>query len=58
MEITGIGFSLRSSEKKDLLLKILPNLDYDLIMEGKQSLTKEQALYLYDVSSIISNLKQ
>lgn len=44
----GIGFSLRSSEKKDLLLKILPNLDYDLIMEGKQSLTKEQALYLYD----------
>lgn len=26
-------------------------------MEGKQSLTKEQALYLYDVSFIILNLK-
>ncbi|XP_056020825.1 uncharacterized protein LOC125651534 isoform X3 [Ostrea edulis] len=48
----GIGYSLReargSTEKKDFLLKTLPNVNYDLIMKGQQSITKEQALFLYD----------
>ncbi|XP_061188851.1 uncharacterized protein LOC133197027 [Saccostrea echinata] len=48
----GIGYSLRerigSSEKKDFLLETLPSVDYGGILSGKQSLTKEQALFLFD----------
>ncbi|XP_061168900.1 uncharacterized protein LOC133178168 [Saccostrea echinata] len=48
----GIGYSLReakdSTEKKDFLLETIPSLDYNKIMNGEQSLTKEQALFLYD----------
>ncbi|XP_062572080.1 uncharacterized protein LOC134234049 [Saccostrea cucullata] len=48
----GIGYSLReaidSTEKKDFLLDTIPSLDYNKIMTGEQSLTKEQALFLYD----------
>lgn len=61
VSFTGIGYSLReargSTEKKDFLLKTLPNVNYDLIMKGQQSITKEQALFLYDVSLKNMSLK-